>query len=144
MFTTNRLRGGFLWAGNMVPPSNQTDVLQVFIIVAASIFGPTMAQIIGPYSLIIVAAMTGAGWSVGRKRGCKASAIWYFVRIVLTAILLTVAISKMAAGIIPSVEADWLIAPVAMIIGLIGDDWPKAGKWAISIAKRFVNRWLGD
>jgi hypothetical protein len=121
--------------------NNQTDVMQLFVIMVASIFGPSMAAIIGPYILIAFAAATGAGWSLGRRepKG-KASALFYFVRVVFTAVLLTVGISKIAAGFIPSVEADWLVAPVALIIGLIGDDWYKIGEWFVQKVKLFVDR----
>ena len=47
--------------------NNQTDVMHLFVIMAASIFGPSMAAIIGPYILIAFAAATGAGWSLGRR-----------------------------------------------------------------------------
>lgn len=120
---------------------SNTDVMQLFVIMASSIFGPSMSQIIGPYLLIVFAAATGAGWSLGRteSKGRKA-AIFYFLRIVFTAILLTVAISKVAASYIDPVEAEWLIAPVALIIGLIGDDWYKVGDWVLSICKRIIDK----
>ena len=123
--------------------NNQTDVMQLFVILAASIFGPSMAAVIGPYILIVFAAATGAGWSLGRRepRG-KGSALFYFLRVVFTAILLTVAIAKIMASFIPPVEADFLVAPVALIIGLIGDDWKHVGAWFIGAVKRFVNSWI--
>jgi len=126
-----------------MPPQNNTDVMQLFVIMATSIFGPSMSQIIGPYILIAFAAATGAGWSLGRRepKG-KASALFYFVRVVFTAILLTVAIAKIMASFIPPVEADFLVAPVALIIGLIGDDWKHVGAWFIGAVKRFVNSWI--
>lgn len=95
-----------------MPPQNNTDVMQLFVIMAASIFGPSMSQIIGPYILIVFAAATGAGWSLGRRGpGEKGRALFYFLRVVFTAILLTVAIAKIMASFIPPVEADFLVAP---------------------------------
>ena len=122
--------------------NNHTDVMQLFVILAASVFGPSMAAIIGPYILICFAAATGAGWSLGRRepKG-KASALFYFVRIVLTAILLTVAIANVAAGFLPKVEADVLVAPVALIIGLIGDDWYRIGAWVVEAVQQYLRKW---
>ena len=121
--------------------SNQTDVLQLFVVMAAAIFGQPMASIIGPYLLIIFAAATGAGWSLGRRdsKG-KSNAFFYFVRVVFTAILLTVVIAKLAVGYVPNVEVEWLIAPVALIIGLIGDDWLKVFSWLMDMGKKLANR----
>ena len=118
-----------------------TDVTQLFVILTTSIFGAPMAGVVGPYILIIFAACTGVAWSLGRcsPQG-KGQAFFYFVRVALTAVLLTVAISKATASFMPSVQEDWLIAPVALIIGLIGDDWRKVGEWIISTIKRVIDK----
>lgn len=124
-----------------MPAQKSTDVMQLFVILTTSIFGQSMASIIGPYILIIFAACTGAAWSLGRcKPQDKGQAFFYFARIALTAVLLTVAISKAASSFMPNVQEDWLIAPVALIIGLIGDDWHKVGEWLINTARRFIDK----
>ena len=126
-----------------MPVQKSTDVMQLFVILTTSIFGPSMADIIGPYLLIVFAAATGAAWSLGRCRPQgKAQAFFYFVRIMLIAVLLTVAISQAAAAFMPSLQEEWLIAPVALIIGLIGDDWYKIGEWFINLLKRLIEKKL--
>lgn len=129
--------------------SNQTDVMQLFVVMAAAIFGQPIADVVGPYLLIIFAAATGAGWSLGRREAKgKWSAFFYFVRVVFTAILLTVVIAKVVVMYMPKVEGELLIAPVALIIGLIGDDWLKVFDWLVEVGKKFANRFvnkkLGD
>lgn len=121
-------------------PQQNNDVMQLFIILAASIFGPSMAHIIGPYVMIIAASCTGAAWSLSRRepKG-KVNAFFYFVRISLTAVLLTVAISDITASFFPSLQSTFLYVPVALVIGLIGDDWYKMGAWLIDAAKRVFN-----
>lgn len=120
---------------------NNTDVVQLFVVLAAAIFGPSMSEIIGPYILIICAAVTGAAWSLGRKKPQGKYNAWaYFLRIAFTAILLTVAISKLFIHFIPALKEEWLIAPVALIIGLIGDDWYPIGNWIIGVLKQFIEK----
>ena len=123
-----------------MPAQKSTDVMQLFVILTTSVFGPSMAGVVGPYLLIVFAAATGAAWSLGRcKPQGKGQAFFYFVRIALTAVLLTVAISKVAASFMPNVQEEWLIAPVALIIGLIGDDWCKVDEWLIDTIKRIID-----
>lgn len=123
---------------------SNTDVMQLCVIAAASIFGQSMAEIIGPYILIVFASATGAGWSLGRRDPAgKVNTMLYFIRIVLTAVLLTVAITKVVAGFVPQIEENGFIAPVAFIIGAIGDDWHRVGDWIISIGKRLIIRHIG-
>ena len=123
-----------------MPVQKSTDVMQLFVILTTSIFGPTMAGVIGPYILIVFAAATGAAWSLGRcKPQSKGQAFFYFVRIALVAVLLTVAISKAVASFMPNMQEDWLIAPVALIIGLIGDDWHKIGEWFVQTLKKLID-----
>lgn len=115
--------------------------MQLFVILTTSIFGQSMAGVIGPYLLIILAASTGAAWSLGRcKLQSKTQALFYFTRIVCTAILLTVAISKVTASFMSNIQEEWLIAPVALIIGLIGDDWHKIGTWMLQVIKKLVDQ----
>ena len=128
---------------------NNTDVVQLFVILATSIFGPTVATVIGPYLLIIFAAITGATWSLGRRDSSgKVSAFFYFLRIVFTAVLLTVLIAQMVASYLPQPQEKSLIAPVALIIGIIGDDWLKLFSWLLVVSKKFadklINKKLGE
>lgn len=121
--------------------SDNTDVMQLFVVMTTSIFGPSVAMVIGPYLLIMFAAATGAAWSLGRRTTeSKSSSVFYFVRVVFTAILLTTVIAKLTAGFMPELEVDFLIAPVALIIGLIGDDWYQVIDWMLSAGKKIANR----
>ena len=120
-----------------------TNVTQLFVVLTAAVFGSSMAVIIGPYLLIIVAAITGAAWSLGRRESKgKLNSLFYFVRIVLTAILLTVGIARLMASYVDGVEAEWLIVPVALIIGVVGDDWMKAFNWGVNAVKKMADKLL--
>ena len=106
---------------------NQLDPVNVAIVLTAILFGPTVAGIVGPYAVILLAASVGAAWSLGRRdpSDTKIKAAWYFLKIDVTAILVTVAIANLIAKWLGHAESDWLLSPVALIIGGVGDDWPK-------------------
>lgn len=122
---------------------NTTDVMQLFVVMASSIFGSSAASVVGPYLLIIFAAITGAAWSLGRYEfKSKWSAFFYFLRVAFTAILLTVGISKLVGLYMASEQTDWLIAPVALIIGLIGNEWNQIFLWCFNAVTQLANKLL--
>lgn len=125
-------------------PQHDNGVMQLFIYLASFIFGHSAAHIIGPYAMIIAASCTGAAWSLGtgEPKG-KVNAFFYFVRISLTAVLLTVAISDITASFFPSLESPIFYVPVALVIGLIGDNWYQVGAWLVDVIKRIVNNRIG-
>lgn len=93
-----------------------------------------------PYLTIIFAATTGASWSVKRKENLtKVGAVLYIIRLVCTALVLTIAATKVTVHYLPDLQEDWVIAPIALLIGVVGDDWVKAYDWMVSIVKRFAN-----
>jgi len=36
----------------------------------------------------------------------------------------------------------WLLAPIALIVGCVGDDWPKVGRWVFTRVGRLFERRL--
>lgn len=121
--------------------SNQIDPVSAAIALAGILFGPTLAGIVGPYAVIIVSATVGAAWSLGRRdQSLRVGAAWYFLRLNATAVLVTVGIATLAAKWLGVVEQNWLLAPVAIVVGAVGDDWPRIGKWLIVRAGRFFEK----
>ena len=120
---------------------NISDVMQLFVVFASSLFDASIAEVIGPYLLIVFAAVTGACWSLG-KRESKGGwhAFFYFIRIVFTAILLTSVIAHLVTRYFNVSDVDLLIAPVALVIGVVGDDWLKAFSWLLDVIKKAVNK----
>lgn len=86
---------------------------------AVALFGP-MA---GPYALILFAALAGALWplstSASETRGAGA---WMLLRCTTMAVLLTGGVSTYAQSHygVPAHEA---LAPVAFVIGALGNGW---------------------
>lgn len=100
------------------------DIVGLLVFVAAMMFSPDVASIVGPYLVIIIAASIGASFAVARRdKTTRLGAVFFFARVVGLAVLLTagaaIAVSTYRSDLSPRV----VIAPIALMIGFIGDDW---------------------
>lgn len=122
----------------------QLDPVNVSILLATMLFGPTMAGVIGPYAVILIGSTVGASWSLGRReKGPRWGAAWYFLRMNGTALLITVSIASLGSRWLGFSEPEWLLCPTAIAVGAIGDDWPKVFRWLFERAARFVDARFG-
>lgn len=123
----------------------QLDPVNVAIVVAGVLFGPALAGIIGPYAVIILCATVGAGWSLGRRRmrGLRLGAAWYFLRLNATAVVVTVGLATLAGRWLSIADPSWLLSPIALLVGGVGDDWPKLIRWLMARAGRLIERRTG-
>ena len=120
------------------------DPTAAAIAVAGVLFGPALAGIVGPYAVIIVSSTVGASWALGRRPTApKFGAAWFFLRINMTACLLTVLLARFIGQYIGAEEHSWLLAPTAMFIGGVGDDWPRIAKWLILRIGRVFDHRMG-
>lgn len=127
----------------MTPP--QLDPVSVAIALAGVLFGPALAAIIGPYAVIIIGATVGAAWALGRRDpAAKLGAAWYFLRLNATAVVVTVGLANLAARWLGVTDHSWLLAPIALFVGGVGDDWPKVGRWALVRIGRVLERRAGE
>lgn len=122
------------------------DPVGVVIALVAVVLSPDLAAVIGPYTVIIIASTIGAAWSLGGKPPMdKWSALGYFVMLAGTACMITVAATLGLAKLLGLTDAvHWLIAPVALLIGGVGDNWPAIGRWIIARLGRLIERRTGD
>lgn len=112
-------------------PLSITDVVGLCVFIATLLFSAEVAQVVGPYLVIITASAIGASFSLKRReKSTRTSALLFFLRVCGLATLLTVGVSAMVAGYHPSLSERVLLAPVAFIVGLVGDDWPSIAWWA--------------
>jgi hypothetical protein len=118
------------------------DPVSVAIALMTAALGPSLAPVIGPYAVIVLAATTGAAWSLGtREPGGRWSGVWYFTKINMTAIFLTVGIATAIGKAWPDFAGlYWILAPVAMMVGGIGDRWPLVGRWILRRFARVIER----
>ena len=119
--------------------SNHLDPVSVAVVLASTLFGPQLAAIIGPYAVILLGATVGAAWALGRRETDKKSnAVAYFALINGTAVLVTVGISNLVGRWMGHADANWLLAPVAMVIGGVGHDWPAVLK---TVQEKVMGLW---
>jgi len=116
----------------MQSPPPQLDPVAAATAIFAIVFSPTIAAYVGPYAVIIIGAALGAAWSLGRRPvTSRYGAIKYFLLIVGTALLFTVPAAEGLRSVfgarIPDVQL--LFAPIALLIGGVGTDWPKLIAW---------------
>lgn len=110
-----------------------TDAVGLSIIIASAAFSPAVAEVVGPYVLIATASVIGASFALARRAtSTRWGAIFYFLRIVGMATLLTSGAAAYAAAKYPSLTERALLAPVALLIGFVGHDWPKLLKLTVS------------
>ncbi|MBY0469281.1 MAG: hypothetical protein K2Q07_09920 [Burkholderiaceae bacterium] len=125
--------------------TQQLDPVSVAITIAGALVTPELAEIAGPYAVILLAATTGAGWSLGRREpGSRGSAVMYFLKLNATAVLLTVALATLVSKAWPAFDGlNWMLAPIGLLVGGIGDDWPKVGRWFLGFLSRRVDGQAG-
>lgn len=125
-----------------VNPHTNLDPVSVLVTLFAVFLSPAISAVLGPYAVIVLAAGTGAAWSLGRRDpSSKLSAVWFFLRVNLTACILTSSVVAVLNKVYASDGVEWSFALVAFGIGLIGDDWKAVCLW---LADRFPRRRSGD
>ena len=123
---------------------NQLDPVNVAIALSSVLFGPALAGVIGPYAVIIIASTVGAAWALGRRDpSARLGAAWYFVRLNTTAVLVTVGLANLAGHWLGHEDTSWMLAPIALVVGGVGDDWPRMGQWVLERVARVLERRAG-
>lgn len=114
----------------------QLDPTHVAITVASAVLAPALAEVVGPYVIIFIASTIGASWALGRQASMsRLKALLFFLRINFTAAIVTSSIASVLAKQLGYAsgtgEGLWLIAPIALMIGGVGDDWPALIHWVL-------------
>ncbi|PIG09931.1 hypothetical protein [Comamonas sp. 26] len=123
---------------------NQLEPTNVAIALASVLFGPALAGVIGPYAVILIASTVGAAWALGRRDpSARLGAAGYFLRLNATALLITAGLSTLAGGWLGFEETNWMLAPIALLVGGIGDDWPRLARWVFERLGRILERRAG-
>lgn len=120
--------------------NNNLDPLTAITALLSVIIAPAVAAVLAPYTLIVMAATTGAAWALGsREPSSRFAAAVFFTRLNLTAILVTVSLAESARSLGVSIDVRWLLAPIALVIGGIGDNWPHVGKFLVNRVGRLID-----
>ncbi len=110
-------------------------------LIMAGAVGADAAGILAPYAVILIAAVTGSGWALSRRKPtARISAIWFVSLMVMSTTLVTAGLAQLAARMYPSLETQWTLAPIALVVSGIGDDWPAVGQWLINLLGSVIQR----
>ena len=97
-----------------------------------------------PYAVILVGATLGASWSLGgQELKSNTAAARHFILLGATAMLVTVPVANGLAQWIGMSSSTWMLVPIAILIGSVGDAWPRVGRWALALAGRVIERRSG-
>lgn len=108
----------------------QLDPVSVSVLVAAALFAPEVAHVVGPYVVILAASTIGASFALARReQTTRLSALWFFFRVNGLAVLLTATGAAIANVFYPMPDERTWFAPVALGLGFIGDRWPSVLSW---------------
>lgn len=115
-----------------------SDVVGLFIFALSLFFSREVANTVAPYIVIVVASAVGASFALARKeKTTRFGGIFYFFRVCGLAVLITVGVATFVASYNESLTSRLLIAPIAFMIGFIGDDLPDLARKVIDY---FVER----
>lgn len=110
-----------------------TDIVGLFVFLAALIFSREVSEVVAPYVVILIAAAVGASFALARReKTSRRSGIWFFCRQVGLALIFTVSAALILSKYRPDLVPRLTIAPIALLIGFM--DWP----WALNKAMRVI------
>lgn len=108
----------------------QLDPVSVSVLVAAALFAPEVAHVVGPYVVILAASTIGASFALARrKQTTRLSAMWFFFQVNGISVLLTATCAAILNAFYPITDERTWFAPVALGLGFIGDRWPSVLTW---------------
>ena len=120
--------------------SSVLDAVGFGIFVASWVYAPSVAAVVGPYIVIVLASIIGASFALKRReKTARLVAIWYFLRVAGLAVLITVSLAGIVSSYYSGLTERVLITPVALMIGAIGDDWPKLLRAIVSFIFRAID-----
>jgi len=100
------------------------DAVGLFVMLTALVADPAVADVAGPYLVILAAAVIGSSFPlVRRQKSGRLSALLFMARIAGLAVLLTVGLANVISAVRPEFQVRALLAPIALMVGAIGDDW---------------------
>ena len=115
------------------------DPVAVLVFIAALVFAPDVAAVVGPYLVILLGSTLGAYFRLGQREPMtRAQALWFFAAANGVALLFTVPAAVFAQNYMPAVQSSWLFGPVAFGLGLVGERWPAVGIYVMRKAVALI------
>lgn len=121
------------------------DPVSVSTVLIAWLFGVKVSVYLGPYLIIACAGLTGAVFSLNKRRvNARLKTGSFLLTMTSSSLLLTVPMAYLISSSWPSVPMQWIISPVAIGIAYIGDNWTAIGKWVADVVKKAVESKTGE
>lgn len=107
------------------------DPVALVVAMLGVLFSPAMAQILGPYLFIFIAASVGAFIALGQREPTdRLGGLAFWLRSVAAALLLTVPLALVLNRVVVHSDSiNWMLGPVAFGLGMIGDKWGAIRAW---------------
>lgn len=120
------------------PPAPDIGILALALLLASSMFDPSVAQIVAPYLVITMGAILGAFINAARQpaRATRLGDASVFFCVVVFVWLTAVSAGELLthyAGL-PEPLARGALGLVSIAIGAIGEDWLRIARWALGLA----------
>lgn len=124
--------------------NNPPDLLVLFAALLALAFSPSLSAVLAPYAVILLGALLGTGWGLKRRPDAGRGDVWGFVALMLgTALVFTMPTAVYLQGYFGAGTIQGLLAPLALVIAAVGEDWPRVGMWLVDVGRRVVIRRAG-
>lgn len=95
-------------------------------IIAAAVFSPAVAEVVGPYVVIGICSMGGAAVMIAQREGDNRTlALVYFLGAVMFALVGTVPLAAWSASLYDPIQADWLYGPIGGLLAYSADKWTR-------------------
>ena len=121
--------------------TSNLDIVSLCVFITMAVFSPEVAAFVGPYLVIILASTIGASFALARRQTeTKTQALVFFLRVDGLAVLLTSGLAAMVSAWKPDLHERVLLAPIALMIGFIADDWPVVLRRIMNIGLEALNR----
>lgn len=122
---------------------NPLDPLSVAQLIAGVVLSPALASIVGPYSMIFIAAIGGAAASLADDKSIttRKSAFLFFLRGISVAMLWTVPAATWLASYMHW-DTDWILLIVAAILSYAAGKWRQIIRFFIGLGKAWILSWV--
>lgn len=120
------------------------DIAAVVAALFTAWLGPKLGPVLGIYSVIVIAAVIGAGFALVRKPPEAITWPALFVTLLVGAtVIVTVPITLLLVPHLPVLTVQVAIPLVALAIAAIGPDWLRVFAWGWGFARRWIGQRTG-
>lgn len=135
----------------MTTPAAPYDIIALLTLAGGIIFSnPQLAEAVAPHAVVCFAALIGGLYALSRKTADqempnkrKKSAV-FLLRIVGMALIVTIPAATLIAPHLGLEESRFLFAPLALLLGAIGDERKEFLEWCFSFVMRWKNPKQGE